>query len=268
MVEVIPTEFTSEGATVRGNFVIPSGDGPFPGICKFHGIPGRPDQVSGLATRLAEAGFAVLTFDFRGFRRSDGIFSLAGEVKDARAAISHLLKSDLTAKSWSGVYGESFGAAVAVCAAAEDKRVKALCLRAPVYDTLWFSQSPLVRPSADQIVEIDFTQIHGVEDPEIRAGMFHRMVEDAKVHNPMNEISKISPRPLLVVHGTDDVEIDLAGVRRLYELAGEPKDLVIVEGADHNLTNPRASEITLSTEVEWFKKQWMNRRRRSNRRKT
>jgi len=60
----------------------------------------------------------------------------------------------------------------------------------------------------------------------------------------------------LIIHGTDDVGIPLAGVKRLYELAGEPKDLVVVDGADHNLSDPRAYEITVNTIVEWFKKQW------------
>ena len=268
MVEISPTEFTSEGTTIRGNLVAPHGDGPFPGICKFHGLPGEPDQVSGLATRLAEAGFAVLTFDFRGFRQSEGLFSLAGEIKDASAAISHLLESDLTAHSWCGVYGASYGGAVAVCALAEDKRPKALCLRAPVYDTLWFAESPIIRPSVLYIVQTDPTQIRGIEDPETQVQLLRRMVEDARVHNPMNEISKISPCPLLIVHGSDDASIDLAGVKRLYELAGEPKDLVIVEGADHNLSDPRAYEITMKTVVEWFKKQWMSSRRKSKSRKT
>ncbi len=58
------------------------------------------------------------------------------------------------------------------------------------------------------------------------------------------------------LHGTDDVGIPLAGVKRLYELAGEPKDLVVVEGADHNLSDPRTYEITMNTVVEWFVKQW------------
>ena len=71
-VRLIPTEFESEGETIKGDFVLPSGAGPFPGICKFHGLPGGADQVSGLSTRLAESGYAVLTFDFRGFRRSEG----------------------------------------------------------------------------------------------------------------------------------------------------------------------------------------------------
>ncbi len=255
-VEIQPTEFTSEGETIRGNFVVPRGKGPFPGICKFHGFPGGPDQVHGIASKLARAGFAVLTFDFRGFRKSDGIFSLAGEIEDAKVAITHLMESELTIDSWSGVYGASYGGAVAVCTLANDQQVNALCLRAPVYDTLWFAESPMIRPSVEYIVETDPTQVHGIENPEILEEVLERMVLDAKVHNPMTEISKISPRPLLIVHGSDDVVIDLAGVKRLYELASEPKDLVIVEGAGHNLSDPRAYEITMNTVVEWFVKQW------------
>ena len=256
-IEIFPTEFTSEGETIRGNFVIPSGEGPFPGICKFHGLPGGPDQVDGFAMNLAEAGFVVLTFDFRGFRQSEGLFTLSGQIKDAKVALTHLLDSDLTVDSWSGIYAASWGAAVAICALAEDPRSNALCLRAPIYDTLWFVQSPMIRPAVDSIAETDPTQIRGIDDPELQEEMLRRMVEDAKVYNPMNEISKISPRPMLIVHGTDDVGVPLAGVKRLYELAGEPKELVIVEGADHNLSDPRVYAITMKTGVDWFKKHWV-----------
>lgn len=257
-VRVLPTEFISEGEIIRGNFVVPHGEGPFPGVCKFHGLPGGPDQVGGFALALAEAGFVVLTFDFRGFRTSDGLFTLSGQIKDAKVALTHLLESDLTVDSWSGIYAASWGAAVAICALAEDTRSNALCLRAPIFDTLWFAESPMIRPTVDSIAETDPTQIRGIDDPEIQEEILRGMVEDAKVHNPMNEISKISPRPMLIVHGTDDVGVPLAGVKRLYELAGEPKELIVVEGADHNLSDPRAYEITMSTGVEWFTKQWLS----------
>ena len=167
-----------------------------------------------------------------------------------------MLESDLTIDSWSGVYGASYGGAVAVCTLADDSRPNALCLRAPVYDTLWFAESPMIKPSMEFIAETDPTQVRGIEDLRIQEEIMRRMIEDAKVHNPMNEVSKISPRPMLIVHGTDDVGIPLAGVKRLYELAGEPKDIVIVEGADHNLSDPRAYEITMNTVVEWFTQVW------------
>lgn len=254
---VIPTEFTVDGETLRGHFVAPPGAGPFPGIVKFHGLPGSPEQISGAATNLVKAGFVVLTFDFRGFRDSDGIFTLSGQIEDAKNAITHLLEFDLTLDTWSGIYAASWGAAVAICTLAEDKRIDAVCLRAPVYDTLWFSESPMIRPAVESIVATDPTQIRGIDDSKIREQVLIEMIEDSRVHNPMNEISKISPRPLLIIHGSDDVGIPLAGVKRLYELAGEPKDLVVVEGADHNLSDPRAYEITVRTIVNWFTKQWV-----------
>jgi len=262
-VKVVPTEFISEGEIIRGNFVVPEGKGPFPGICKFHGLPGGPDQISGVATRLAESGFAVLTFDFRGFRESDGIFTLSGQIKDAKEAITHLLESDLTLGSWSGIYAASWGAAVAICTLVEDKRIDAVCLRAPVYDTLWFSESPMIRPAVAYIIETDPTQMRGIDNPEICEKVMRTMVEDSRVYNPINEISKISPRPLMIIHGSEDIGIPLAGVKRLYELAGEPKDLVVVEGADHNLSDSRAYDITVKTVIDWFKKNWDGTRQES-----
>ena len=77
--------------------------------------------------------------------------------------------------------------------------------------------------------------------------------------NPINETTKLASRPLLITNSTDDVGISLSGVKRLYELAEEPKDLVVVEGADHNLTDPRAYEITVKTVVEWFTKQFFRK---------
>ncbi|NHJ14149.1 MAG: alpha/beta fold hydrolase [Candidatus Thorarchaeota archaeon] len=262
-VRVIPTEFAVAGEKIVGDFVVPKDGAPFPGICKFHGLPGGTDQVSGVATRLAQAGFAVLTFDFRGFRRSEGLFRLAGEIADAKAAVTHLIESDLVLDSWVGVYGASYGGAVAICAAAVDSRINALCTRAPVYDTLWFAESPMIRPAVNLILETDPSQIRGIEEPEIQEQILGWMLEDAKVYNPLKEICKISPRPVLLVHGSDDAGIDLAGVKRLYELAGEPKNLVVVEGADHELTNPSAYEITVKTVVDWFSRQWNQNHRQS-----
>src|SRR3712207_7622089 len=42
-----------------------------------------------------------------------------------------------------------------------------------------------------------------------------------------------SPRPLLIVHGTADALIPVEHARRLYEVAGEPKELWLVDGAAH-----------------------------------
>jgi fermentation-respiration switch protein FrsA (DUF1100 family) len=47
-------------------------------------------------------------------------------------------------------------------------------------------------------------------------------------------VERIAPRPLLVIHGTDDRRITLDQVRRLYAVAAGPKSLWLVGGASHS----------------------------------
>lgn len=255
-IQIVPTEFLSEGERIKGDFVTPRGEGPFLGICKFHGLPGSSDQVSGVATRLAESGYAVLTFDFRGFRRSEGVFSLCREIEDAKNAVTHLLESEMTVDGWVAVYGASYGGAVAVCSAARDDRISAVCLRAPVFDTLWFAKSPMIPPAVQHILENSPDEVHGLADLPTQERILKGMVEDAKVYNPMNEIGMISPRPLMITTGDADKGIPLEGVERLYSLAGQPKELVVVKGADHTLSTPGSVAETNSAVLSWFKRVW------------
>jgi len=254
-IEVHPTSFISDGETLRGHFVIPRGTGPFPGICKFHGLPGSSDQISGIATRLAEAGFAVLTFNFRGFRSSEGLFRLANQVKDAKLAITHLLKSHNTKGEWVGVYGPSYGGAVAVLAAARDSRISAVGLRAPVYDTLWFAQTLMIPTAVEELAQNAPDQMHGLIDPQSRKDVLRWMIEDAQLLNPMNEIDRVAPRPLFIITGDADLGIDLSGVKQLFAAAKEPKEMVVVKGADHNLSSPAAYETTVNAVIAWFQRQ-------------
>jgi uncharacterized protein len=50
---------------------------------------------------------------------------------------------------------------------------------------------------------------------------------------------RIAPRPLLLVHGELDRRLPPACSRYIYERAGEPRELVILEGAKHSLRQRR-----------------------------
>ena len=254
-IEVVATEFEVAGEILHGNFVKPTGEGPFPGICKFHGLPGSSDQVHGIAMSLANEGFLVLTFDFRGFRQSEGLFSLSGEIDDAKASVTQLLDSGWARQDWVGVYGASFGAAVAVCAAVRDKRVAAVCLRAPVYNTEKLVDSNLVDLILQDIMYTIPDEMHGITNAHLQQDLLARLREDAAGYNPMKEIYKISPRGLFITSGDADALIDVKGVRALYEQAGEPKELVIVRGADHNLSRDTPRIETERGVIDWFRQQ-------------
>ncbi len=63
-------------------------------------------------------------------------------------------------------------------------------------------------------------------------------------------VGELAPRPLLLVHGLDDVRLTPDCSRLLYSLAGEPKELVLLEGATHSLRQKHSEVRALL--VEWF----------------
>jgi hypothetical protein len=56
-------------------------------------------------------------------------------------------------------------------------------------------------------------------------------------------ITRVAPRPLLLVHGRDDPVLPATCSESLYELAGEPKELRLIVGGDHVLDR-QAEEVT------------------------
>ncbi len=49
----------------------------------------------------------------------------------------------------------------------------------------------------------------------------------------------LSPKPLLLIHGLDDIRLSPDCSRQLHRMAGEPKTLVLLEGATHSLRQRR-----------------------------
>jgi alpha/beta superfamily hydrolase len=64
------------------------------------------------------------------------------------------------------------------------------------------------------------------------------------------QVSQLAPTPLLLIHGADDTRLSPRCSEVLHELAGEPKRLVIMEGATHSLRQRREEVRTLLR--EWF----------------
>ena len=52
-------------------------------------------------------------------------------------------------------------------------------------------------------------------------------------------VGEIAPVPLLLVHGLDDVRLSADCSRMLHRMAGEPKQLELLEGATHSLRQRR-----------------------------
>lgn len=241
-------EFTIESGTLRlaGHLCRPDEPvgTPPPALVLCHGFPAGPGGAATsaqtypeLAQHLAtEAGWVVLTFNFRGTGASPGDFSLGGWLADIRAAVDHLMATEATSGVW--LAGSSTGGALAICEAAEDERVRGVAaLAAPAAFSTW-SDDPeafLAHARATGVV----TDPQYPPDPDAWA----RELAEIRA---VGVVAKIPPRPLLLVHGSDDETVPLADARALVEAAGDSAELRVINQGGHRLRHdPRAVAVLL-----------------------
>ena len=67
--------------------------------------------------------------------------------------------------------------------------------------------------------------------------------------SPIRWIDKISPRPLLLIHGDKDDVVPVTDVYQLYERAKQPKEMVVISGAGHRL---RLVEEAVTAASNWL----------------
>jgi dienelactone hydrolase len=129
--------FDSGGAELVGYLHHAAGnaDGDAPCVVMGHGFSGTQDRLFANAERFAEAGFAVLTFDYRNFGESGGqprqLVSIEGQLEDWRAAIRFARSLESVDPKRIALWGSSLGGGHVVCVAAEAPRIAAVVAQIP-----------------------------------------------------------------------------------------------------------------------------------------
>src|SRR5215510_7412015 len=123
--------FYSEGVKLTGDLYLPEDLRPKerrPGFVVCHGYTGVNDlYLPDNAILLNEAGYVVLTFDYKGWGESAGARSRLApysRVADVQAAMTFLGTLPEVDANRLGIYGTSYGGATVVWVGAIDPRVK------------------------------------------------------------------------------------------------------------------------------------------------
>lgn len=194
-------------------------------------------------TRLVE-GFAeemdVMVFDFRGHGESGGATTFGEkEVWDLDAVMQYAKRFGYAQIV---VMGSSMGGAIAIRYAADSSDVNAVI----TLGAFAHKQFSAVSRAGLQLLK------WSVSRRVIEYATPTRIERATPPYNPRAFVARISPRPLLVIHGDRDPLIPLSHARELFANAREPKTLHVIRGGGHVLENLNAG--TRAYILEWITK--------------
>lgn len=210
---------TEDGLTLHGWFLPATGqaDGPRPAILVTHGNAGNVSSHLPFVEFLPEAGFHVLLFDYRGYGKSDrGRLQRDALLVDTRAALDALAVREDVDASRIGLYAQSIGAVFGLHVMADDPRVRAAAVLSSF--TRWRDVAASVLGGSNP-------------GPVSRALAWAVMPAGLE---PLDALSGITDRPVLLVHGRADEIVPFEHGERLAEAGGDNVTFVAVEQGGHN----------------------------------
>ena len=199
---------SADGTQLHGWFLKTKASKPKGTVVFSHGNAGSLGHHLGFVTWLAEAGYQVFMYDYRGFGKSGGVLNRNGMVQDVKAAFLYVSGRKDVQKDKIISYGHSLGGAKSIAALADMQTLKC---KAIVIDSAFSSYQAMAKLFAGDL---------GTE-----------LISDE--FSPKDCISKICGTPLLIVHGQKDQVVPFAQGKQLFDLANEPKTLFEVKEGDH-----------------------------------
>jgi alpha-beta hydrolase superfamily lysophospholipase len=197
-----------------------------------------------LARGLAEAGYAVLRFDFTGLGESSGTFgttTVSHDVRDLVAAATALIREGYGP---CGLLGHSLGGAAGLLAAHRLKTVRSVVvIGAPASPT--HVRHLLGSGPDDDDTSVPVT-IAG-RTFEVGRGFF----DDLERHDQEGAVASLG-RPLLLLHALDDEVVAFDQAERNFEAARQPKAFIPLLDADHLLTRRGSAGHALGHVLAWF----------------
>jgi fermentation-respiration switch protein FrsA (DUF1100 family) len=175
----------------------------------------RPEHYHAL---FASHGYGVVAWDFRAHGSSEGEFTSLGyyETLDVKAALDFALAQP--GVEHIGAWGGSMGAVTMIRATAQYPEIEALV-----------ADSPFVTLEEEMALRVPFPILRSLIRffAERTAGVTVASVR------PIDDITRISPRPVFLIQGMDDGMVPLDSAERLFDASGEPRQLWTEKDVPH-----------------------------------
>ncbi len=285
------TRIFSDSTAMALDLHVPAGPGPHPVVVLCHGFGGFKRLLFGdFATLLTARGWAAVAFDYRGFGESDGprgrLFP-EEQLADIAAAVTFVTTREELDPRRIAALGISLGGANAVSATARDPRIAVCAALIAVADgETWIRDLHRYpewlelrrRLDADRVQrtltgvseEVDPNSVVLRDEPSLARDSWLRetfaerreftlslaSAEALLHHKPVAEVHRIAPRGLYLVGCSEDTITPVDQTLALHAAAGDPKELVLLEGLSHwDLYQPEHLERVMDGMIAFFDRQ-------------
>lgn len=162
--------------------------------------------------------YNVFLPDYRGYGKSEGRPSLAGAQMDINSAMKYLLQRPDVDPERIVIFAQSLGGAMSI------------------YNV---AHSPYKAKIKALITESAFSDFRGIVREKLGAFWLTWPLQwplSLTIDNdyrPLLVVNKISPIPLLIIHGDNDQVVSLSHGQALFDAAAQPREMWVVEGGGH-----------------------------------
>jgi pimeloyl-ACP methyl ester carboxylesterase len=237
---------TSDHVDLRGWWIPAEGSNRT--VVFLHGYAGSCDPDLKYVPFFHEKGFNVLMFDFRAHGRSNGNFTTLGylEKRDCRAAVEFALRKGSQAI---GLLGFSMGGRVALLSAPELAQVKALISDGGPARITTVIQEQLAKKGVPGFLAASLAWM-------IEAGMSLRCGVNLFGQEPIVQCRRLSPLPVLFIHGDHDPYTRLNELEQMVKEAGANAASWRVPEAGHRDVDAYRPEEYIQTVTTFFER-WL-----------
>jgi len=212
---------------VPGLLSLPKVQGEVPCVVFLHGYGGRKEDILEAAEMIAKEGYAIMAIDaeYHGERREEGkelyspnitdsVRGITQTVVDLRRAIDYVETRPEIDKGKIGYAGGSMGGILGAIFIGVEPRVKAAALI-----VAGGNMSLMIRESQHHTMPAigEFLRREGLSYEGLQS-----LLDPI---DPINFISRFSPRPVVFHLGKYDTIVPSEAGRQLYEKAGQPKEI-------------------------------------------
>lgn len=249
----------NKGMKMFGIIHRPLSVGKAPAILFCHGFAGNKcgkyRSYVILAQKLAEAGFVVFRFDYRGSGDSEGDFSdmtIEGEVSDTMAALDYLSTLPFVDPGRIGILGRSLGGAVATIAAERSNKIKSIVLWSAVFNsTPWREKWDLLKKEKAQNTEKEKA------NHVLMFGFFpsYQFLEEFFLMNVEKSLKHLENVPFLNIHGEKDSTVKINHqneYKKTREKASAKSNFIKLPKSDHEFHIAEEQKKAIEDTTRWF----------------